>query len=45
MENHIKWWNKLPEWKKQKLSEDEFWIKSESMSSEQIKTLYLKIDY
>ena len=44
MNKHLEWWNKLPNWKKLKLAEDEYWIDYKDMDDWQIKNVYLKTD-
>lgn len=40
MEDHIKWWNSLSEWKRKKLAEDEQWTTPDRITDHQIKMIY-----
>lgn len=41
MEEHIKWWNNLPEWERRKLAFDEHWTTIEKITDYQIKMVYV----
>lgn len=40
MEKALQWWNKLPQWQKEKFANEEQWTDAKSISNNQIKMIY-----
>jgi hypothetical protein len=40
MEKALEWWSKLPQWKKEKLADEEQWTYAKDIKDYQIKLIY-----